>query len=167
MFKGNLTTFTRFLSEDFSPKIKKLHDVFYKYKFDSPLNFIMIKSDFKRFYESFTQARLSLLYSLELHKDSLFQLSSIRQAKQLDMSKILYKNFEAQVTEMDNILEEYHHLLEHDNFDCSTHISGENFLFKCWFRRYGFPLVCLLGFLVYGYASIMYEMKTKKRDRID
>jgi hypothetical protein len=72
MFKSNLTTFTRFLSEDFSPKIKKLHDIFYKYKFESPLNFIMIKSDFKRFYESFSQARLSLLYSLELHKDSLF-----------------------------------------------------------------------------------------------
>jgi hypothetical protein len=82
------------------------------------------------------------------------------------MSKILYKNFEAQVTEMDSILEEYHHLLEHDNFDCSTHVSGENFMFKCWFRRYGFPLICLFGFLIYAYASIMYEMRNKK-DRLD
>ena len=73
----------------------KLHNIFYKYKFDSPLNFIMIKSDFKRFYESFTQARLSLLYSLELHKDSLFSLNYARSQKQLDMSKILYRNFEA------------------------------------------------------------------------
>ena len=74
MFKRNLTTFTRYLDEEFSPKIKKLQDVFYKYTFESPLNFIMVKSDFKRFYESFTQARLSLLYSLELHKDSMFNV---------------------------------------------------------------------------------------------
>jgi hypothetical protein len=54
MFKRNLTTFTRYLDEEFSPKIKKLQDVFYKYTFESPLNFIMVKSDFKRFYESFS-----------------------------------------------------------------------------------------------------------------
>ena len=55
-------------------QIKKLQEVFYKYTFESPLNFIMVKSDFKRFYESFSQARLSLLYSLELHKDSMFNV---------------------------------------------------------------------------------------------
>ena len=53
---------------------KQLNQVFNKYKFDSPLNFIMVNSDFKRFYESFTQAKMSLLYSLELHKDSMFAL---------------------------------------------------------------------------------------------
>ena len=50
MFKRNLTTFRRYLDEEFSPKIMKLQEVFYKYKFESPLNFIMVKSDFKRFY---------------------------------------------------------------------------------------------------------------------
>jgi len=53
----------------------------------------MIKSDFKRFYESFTQARLNLLYSLELHKDSLFTIEAKRQQIQLKMSEKLYKNF--------------------------------------------------------------------------
>ena len=34
----------------------------------------MVKSDFKRFYESFVEAKLSLFYSLEMHKDSMFAL---------------------------------------------------------------------------------------------
>jgi hypothetical protein len=34
----------------------------------------MVKSDFKRFYESFMEAKISLFYSLEMHKDSLFAL---------------------------------------------------------------------------------------------
>lgn len=62
------------MSDDLAPKIAKLQEVFFTYQFDSPLDFIMIKADFKRFFESFTQARLSLLYSLELHKDSIFTL---------------------------------------------------------------------------------------------
>lgn len=75
MFKSNLDQFlNRYLRGDLAPKLKQLNQVFNKYKFDSPLNFIMVNSDFKRFYESFTQAKLSLLYSLELHKDSMFAL---------------------------------------------------------------------------------------------
>ena len=147
MFSKNVTTFVNYLGIDFAPKIAHLKDVFFKYKFENPLNFIMIKSDFKRFFESFTQARLSLLYSLEMHKDAIFTLDWVRQQRQLDLSKILYKNFEEEVTEMRSILEEYHHLLEHDNFDCSTHISGDDFLFRCWYRRYGFPLLTLAIFL--------------------
>jgi hypothetical protein len=54
----------------------RLQDTYYEYKFDSPLNFLMVKSDFKNFYESFTQAKLSLLYSLELHKDSMFAIQT-------------------------------------------------------------------------------------------
>lgn len=120
-------TFKKYLADDLSPKVAELQKVFFKYSFDSPLDFIMIKSDFKRFFESFTQARLSLLYSLELHKDSIFTLNKNRKETQLDISALLYKNFEAQVSEMSQILEEYHHLIEHDNIDCSTHMSGENF----------------------------------------
>ena len=154
MFKRNLTTFANYLKDEFSPKINHLQDVFYKYQFESPLNFIMIKSDFKRFLESFTQARLSLLYSLELHKDSMFNVDKSRQLQQLNLSAILYKHFEAQVREMRSILNEYHHLLEHDNFDCSTHISGENFMFKCWFRRYGCPFLCSIFLVLYGWFQI-------------
>ena len=99
--------------------------MFYQYTFDSPLNFIMIKSDFKRFYESFTQARLSLLYSLNLHLDAKFTLDKSRQLYTVNLSQILNKNFKSQVNEMHSILQEYHHILEHDNFDCSTHVSGE------------------------------------------
>ena len=71
------------------------------------------------------------------------------------MSGILYKNFEKEVEEMHSILEEYHHLLEHDNFDCSTHLSGKDFLFKCWFKRYGFSIICLVLFIVGAYFSLL------------
>ena len=54
MFRRNLTAFTNYLEIELAPKIEHLQDIFYKYKFDSPLNFIMIKSDFKMFFESFT-----------------------------------------------------------------------------------------------------------------
>ena len=155
MFKNNMQIFKKYLQDDLSPKILNLDKVFFKHNFDSPLDFIMIKSDFKRFFESFTQARLSLLYSLELHKDSMFTLDDVKQTNQLSISNLLYKNFEAEVQEMSTILEEYHHLIEHDNFDCQTHVSGENFLFKCWFRRYGFPILSLAGFVIYGYFKVM------------
>ena len=155
MFKQNMFTFKKYLQDDLSPKILHLDKIFFKHKFESPLDFIMIKSDFKRFFESFTQARLSLLYSLELHKDSMFTLDDVKKTNQLDISTLLYKNFEAQVQEMSQILEEYHHLIEHDNFDCQTHISGENFMFKCWFRRYGFPILCLCLFAAYSYCKIL------------
>ena len=81
MFAKNLTTFTNYLGIDFAPKIEHLQHSFYKYKFESPLNFIMVKADFKRFFESFTQARLSLLYSLEMHKDAIFTLDPHRQQR--------------------------------------------------------------------------------------
>jgi hypothetical protein len=58
--------------------MERLQDTYYQYRFDSPLNFIMVKSDFKSFYESFSQAKLSLLYSLELHKDSMFAIKAQR-----------------------------------------------------------------------------------------
>ena len=129
MFKRNLTTFVRYLHEDLAPKVSRLQGVFYKYKFESPLDFIMVKSDFKQFYESFTQARLSLLYSLELHKDSMFTLEWRQAETQLQMSRKLYKYFEDQVNEMARLLGEYHHIMEHDNLDCSEHRKGNKFVF--------------------------------------
>ena len=72
MFKHKFVGFLKYIGEDLAPKVNMLHQTFYRYKFESPLDFIMIKSDFKRFYESFTQARLSMLYSLHIHKDTVF-----------------------------------------------------------------------------------------------
>lgn len=83
---------------ELSEKIAELHEVYDKHSFESPLNFIMVKSDFKQFLESFSQAKLSLLYSLELHKDAIFSLKA--GSKTLDLSAVMYKNFEAQVAEM-------------------------------------------------------------------
>jgi hypothetical protein len=71
---------------------------------------------------------------------------------------------------MSQILEEYHHLIEHDNFDCQTHISGENFMFKCWFRRYGFPMVSLFFFAIYGYIKVVTtiaQIQKKKKVGLD
>lgn len=162
MFKTNLAQFRGFVNIDFAPKIARMQKVFYEYKFESPLNFIMIKSDFKKFYESFTQARLSMLYSLEIHKDALFTLSKQRQENEISLSKILFKNFDSQVKEMHKILHEYHTLLEHDNIDCSQHISGEEFQMRCFYRRYGAPMICLFLFFVYAYWTLARAIKSKK-----
>ena len=79
------------------------------------------------------------------------------------MSGILYKNFERQVGEMHNILSEYHHLLEHDNFDCSTHLTGKGFMLKCWFKRYGFSIVCLLLLVGISYLSLKRAVAAEKK----
>lgn len=78
IFKKNLPGFIQYLKDDLGSKMERLQDTYYQYRFDSPLNFIMVKSDFKSFYESFSQAKLSLLYSLELHKDSMFAIKTQR-----------------------------------------------------------------------------------------
>jgi hypothetical protein len=96
---------------------------------------------------------------LELHKDSIFTLDEKRQKNQLSLSGKLYKNFADEVSEMRLILEEYHHLLVHDNFDCSTHMQGKNFMFKCWFKRYGSPLLCLVVFTLGSYLYVMRELR--------
>lgn len=169
MFSKNLTVFDDYLKNEFAPKIMFLQQIFYKYTFESPLNFIMIKSDFKRFFESFTQARLSLLYSLEMHKDAIFTLDPERQQRQLDLSKILFKYFQEETNEMRSILDEYHHLLEHDNIKCSANnldlIDFQNFKMICWFRRYGFPIITLGLFFVLSALSLYKDysrLKTKK-----
>ena len=72
MFRDNLADFMYYLKNDLAEHMHELEEVFYHHSFESPLNFIMVRSDFKRFYESFVEAKLSLLYSLELHKDSMF-----------------------------------------------------------------------------------------------
>lgn len=113
MFKSRLGDFLRFLREDLAPKIARLHEVYDNHRFDSALNFIMVQSDFKQFYEDFVEAKLSLLYALELHKDSLFFFSaddkteSIRQQRSREISSLMYKNFENEVSEMAEMLDEY------------------------------------------------------------
>ena len=54
MFGTNIGRFIYYLREELAEKIAELHRVYDKHSFGSPLNFIMVKSDFKRFYESFT-----------------------------------------------------------------------------------------------------------------
>jgi len=68
---------------------------------------------------------------------------------------------------MHNILEEYHHLLEHDNFDCSTHLSGHSFMFKCWFKRYGFSIVCLAIFCLISFLTIKRTLEQSIKRRND
>ena len=160
MFRQNLADFMYYLKHDLALHMHELQEVFYKHSFESPLNFIMVRSDFKRFYESFLEAKLSLLYSLELHKDSMFNLKALKHS--LDLSKFMFKNFQAQVAEMSDILEEYFHLVQHDNFDCKNHFSGKEMNLKCVYKKYGFSFVLLAILSAYGYWTIKRELSTKK-----
>ena len=126
----------------------------------------MVKSDFKRFYESFVEAKLSLLYSLELHKDAMFSIAGSKRT--LELSKLMYKYFAAQVSEMGEILEEYYHLVEHDNFDCRGHFAGEGIVWRCIFKKYGFSLVSLALLIAYGVYSVRTAInKSQDKKRLD
>lgn len=165
MFGTNVGRFVYYLREELAEKVAELHRVYDKHSFESPLNFIMVKSDFKRFYESFTQARLSLLYSLELHKDAMFSLKEGKRT--LELSARMYKNFGAQISEMTEILDEYHHLVEHDNFDCRGHFAGTEVVWKCAFKKYGFSLVSLLALTAYGVYSARKTLAEVTKSNLD
>jgi len=66
---------------------------------------------------------------------------------------------------MNKLLNEYHHLVEHDNFDCSTHMQGKEFLWKCWYRRYGFPLLTLVLFALYSFYSLKSALVKAKSNK--
>ena len=66
---------------------------------------------------------------------------------------------------MGQTLEEYHYLMEHDNIDCSAHMSGENFQMKCWQRRYGMPLISLAMLMVYGYFMITNTIRNQDKKK--
>ena len=70
-----------------------------------------------------------------------------------------------QVNEMRTILEEYHYLLEHDNIDCSQHMKGEAFLFSCWKKRYGFPLVTFILFVAGAYLYLLKELRNLQKSK--
>ena len=76
MFEKSLSHFLLFLRREYFPKVTQLKFEASVYKFESPLNFLMLKTDFKKFIEHFYQAQSLLSYALMFQMDALFTLKS-------------------------------------------------------------------------------------------
>jgi len=93
--------------------------------FESPLNFIMVQSDFRRFSEHFYQAEWMIKYSLIYLMDSLFTLNEVQAKKKQEVAFYMLKNLGREIANCMELLNEYHHLLEHDNFDCYKEVRRQ------------------------------------------
>ena len=74
MFVQTLPPFLAFLRTEYFPKVTQFKFESSVYTFESPLNFLMLRSDFKEFLESFHQAEALLHYALQFQIASLFTL---------------------------------------------------------------------------------------------
>jgi hypothetical protein len=75
MFSITLPKFLAFLRTEYFPKITQFKFDSNIFQFESPLNFLMMKTDFKEFVESFFQAEALLKYALSFYTDSLFTIN--------------------------------------------------------------------------------------------
>ena len=117
MFRQSLPSLFLFLQTDYFPKITQFKFESSVYQFESPLNFLMLRSDFKEFLESFYQAEALLHYALSFHIDSMFTLAhtgdKAHNRKQI-ASDLMLRAFHTSVLECVEILREYDHLVPHD-----------------------------------------------------
>lgn len=63
-----------FFKNDYFPKVTLFKFESSIFQFESPLNFLMLRSDFKEFLEAFYQAESLLSYSLKFFVESLFTI---------------------------------------------------------------------------------------------
>jgi len=75
LFSVTLPKMLTFLKIDYFPLISQFKFDSSVYQFESPLNFLMMRADFKEFVESFFQAEALLKYALQFYTDSLFTIN--------------------------------------------------------------------------------------------
>ena len=146
-----MPTLLRFLSVDYFPKVTTLKFEASVYKFDSPLNFLMLRTDFKEFLEAFYQAESLLKYALQLQIANLFtvEVRETAKAKRQDSIQLMLDDFFKQMYRCIEILKEYDHLIQHDTkLECSQSMT-----FGCFFRKYGATMSILA---VFTSGAVMY-----------
>jgi len=74
MFSRQLPNFLLFLRSEYFPRIASFRNQSLTYKFESPLNFLMLRSDLKEFLESFFQVESMIKYALRFHIQSMFTI---------------------------------------------------------------------------------------------
>ncbi len=146
-FKNSLQDLEFFLKKEYFPKVNQFKFESSIFKFESPLNFLMIKSDFREFLRSFYQISSLLQYSLKFHIDSMFSVKQIEDdidpmKKKQELSYFMLGSVFNDIYACIDILKEYNHLVEHDSHDCYREYS-----FDCFFRKYGASIVTLTGLL--------------------
>jgi hypothetical protein len=116
------------------------------YTFESPLNFLMLRSDFKDFLESFYQSEALLQYALNFYIDSLFTVNQYEDThdhrwKKQDAAYLMLKGSLQAMDKCVDVLKGYDHLIPHDSSDNLCGAGG------CWFRKYGLTLITLTTFI--------------------
>ena len=102
-----------FLSQVYFPKVTTLKFEASVYKFESPLNFLMQRTDFREFLESFYQAESLLQYALHFQLANMFAIETSERAAQKRQETVhqMLEDFFKQMSRCMEILKDYDHLL--------------------------------------------------------
>ncbi len=151
VFTESIPKFLKFLKIDYFPQVTLFKFESSVFQFESPLNFLMLRTDFKEFLEAFYQAESLLSYSLKFYIDSLFtiQLEEDRTdhaMKKHEASQLMLKDFFTQMYRCIEILKDYNHLLQHD----VSIVCGRELTLGCFFRKYGASLLSVGLFIIVG-----------------
>ncbi|TNV83585.1 hypothetical protein FGO68_gene14400 [Halteria grandinella] len=150
MFQKSISPFLIFLRTEYFPRIAQFKKEAITYQFESPLNFLMMRSDLREFLSSFFQAESLLKYALKFHLNSMFTLTAFED-KQDHMKKkqegayLMLKSHQVFMGKCIDMLKEYHHLVEHDLTQNSCLVSQS---WGCKFRIYGASIISIGGLAV-------------------
>eukprot|EP00347_Sterkiella_histriomuscorum_P003954 403362298 len=159
-FKQTLKDLQYILKTEYFPKVTHFKFESSVYQFESPLNFLMIKSDFREFLRNFYQIESLLQYSLRVYIDAIFSISLQEdkidlQHKKHELAQYMLGQVFQYMNQCIEILKEYHHLVEHDSLNCYTSYS-----IGCFLRKYGATLITLVLLLILGYKRLEYKLES-------
>ena len=121
------------------PNINKFKRSLIEYRFKSPLNFIMLGTDFHEFFGMFYHAKLLSQYLVNLLTDSVFSLHALHSANMMDGEQIQKHDYEVKqaaaismleslkhkIERSEDMLKEYNHLIDADQADCSMYFPPD------------------------------------------
>ena len=191
LVKPSLTHLTEFLLREYIETILSNYiryqsdflELFTKYSFRSPLNFLMVKHDFQIFIHEFLRCESKLKYGYYFIQQSLLinysngAMHDNRKSKN-DIGATFLKEKDNCKARLIKILEEYSHLVHADNYQCNNNTNIMNCLptygmknCMCFMKKYFIPItlgVILMLFTFYigwraAYSKDAYLYIQKKK----
>jgi hypothetical protein len=83
-----------------------------------PLNFIMLKEDFRELFQTFHHGHTFARYLSHIYMDSLFTVLELTRTTKEQAASNLKHSFQQQIKKSEKLLQNYAHLLETEDIDC-------------------------------------------------
>lgn len=135
------------------------------FDFRMPLNFMMLKDDFRILFQNFHHGHTFAKYLTNIYLDSLFTLEpSHTYAKQAAANELV-NYYRQEVRHTEALLQKYEHLVETEQIDCELEFSGLSTRQRlvCHFRKYLATLLSL-GTIV-GLTLFAYNLRLRSLNK--